>query len=43
MSGIILALDFGGTKLSAALFSSRSKERQEEQALFSSLRFASFT
>ena len=43
MSGIILALDFGGTKLSAALFEGQSsrkgrKERQEEQAFFSSLR-----
>ena len=42
MSGIILALDFGGTKLSAALFEGQSsrkgrKERQEEQAFFSSL------
>ena len=40
MSGIILALDFGGTKLSAALFEGQSsrKGRQEEQAFFSSLR-----
>jgi glucokinase len=45
MTGLILTLDFGGTKLSAALFEAKSsrqgrqgsKERQEEQA-FSSLR-----
>ncbi len=47
MSGIILALDFGGTKLSAALFEGQSsrkgrKERQEEQAFFFFAPFASF-